>query len=83
MQGLDCMAFTGGIGEHDADLRESVCAGLAHLGLRIDAAANHQATGSQPMAIHANDSAVEIWVIPTDEGRVAAESALSCLAKPL
>lgn len=83
MQGLDCMAFTGGIGEHDADLRESVCAGLAHLGLRIDAAANQQANGSQTMAIHANDSAVEIWVIPTDEGRVAAESALACLAKPV
>ena len=83
MQGLDCMAFTGGIGEHDADLRANVCKGLAHLGLRIDAQANQQANGSETMAIHASNSAVEIWVIPTDEGRVAAESALACLAKPV
>ena len=83
MQGLDCMAFTGGIGEHDADLRANVCARLGHLGLRIDAQANQQANGSETMAIHASNSAVEIWVIPTDEGRVAAESALACLAKPV
>lgn len=83
MQGLDCMAFTGGIGEHDADLRANVCMGLAHLGLRIDADANQRANGSETMAIHASDSAVEVWVIPTDEGRVAAESALACLAKPV
>ncbi len=81
MQGLDCVAFTGGIGEHDAELRESVCAGLAHLGLRIDPQANQQANGSETMAIQAGDSKVEVWVIPTDEGRVAAESALACLAK--
>ncbi len=80
MQGLDCMAFTGGIGEHDADLRANVCTGLAHLGLRIDAKANQQANGSETMAIHASDSAVEIWVIPTDEGRVAAEGALRILS---
>jgi acetate kinase len=81
MQGLDCMAFTGGIGEHDADLRESVCSGLMHLGLRLDPKANRLATGSETRAIHASDSEVEIWVIPTDEGRVAAESALACLTQ--
>jgi acetate kinase len=83
MQGLDCVAFTGGIGEHDAELRKNVCEGLAHLGLRIDPQANQKACGSDTMAIHANDSKVEIWVVPTDEGRVAAESALICLTKPV
>ena len=82
MQGLDCLAFTGGIGEHDADLRESVCTGLTHLGLRMDPKANRQATGSETVPIHTKDSKVEIWVVPTDEGRVAAESALICLTTP-
>jgi acetate kinase len=82
MQGLDCLAFTGGIGEHDADLRESVCTGLTHLGLRMDPTANRQATGSETVPIHTKDSKVEIWVVPTDEGRVAAESALICLTTP-
>jgi acetate kinase len=79
MRGIDCLAFTGGIGEHDAELRASVCAGLPHLGLQLDPVANQQATGSETLAIHASDSPVEIWVVPTDEGRVAAESALTCL----
>jgi acetate kinase len=27
------------------------------------------------MAVHTPDSAVEVWVVPTDEGRVAAREA--------
>jgi len=32
--------------------------------------------------IHRADSAVEVWVVPTDEGRVAARSAFALLATP-
>ncbi len=73
--GLDVLAFTGGIGEHDAALRLSVCARLHYLGVRIDPQRNRAATGTQAMAIHADDSAVELWVVPTDEGRIAADDA--------
>ncbi len=76
MRGIDCVAFTGGIGEHDADLRERVCLGLGYLGVNIDPAANQQANGAEIRPIHAKNAAVEVWVVPTDEGRVAAESAL-------
>ena len=31
--GLDALAFTGGVGEHSAEIRERTCAGLGHLGL--------------------------------------------------
>ncbi len=31
--GLDCLVFTGGIGEHAADLREEICQGLDFLGI--------------------------------------------------
>jgi acetate kinase len=79
MQGLDAIAFTGGIGEHDAQTRAEICAGWGFLGAHLDERANRQADGSQAMAIHAPHSAVEVWVMPTDEGRVAAESALRTL----
>jgi acetate kinase len=75
--GLDVLAFTGGIGEHDAVLRQQVCEALHYLGVSIDATRNQAATGDAVRAIHAQGSAIEIWVIPTDEGRVAAQQALA------
>lgn len=75
--GLDVLAFTGGIGEHDAVLRQQVCEALHYLGVSVDAACNQAATGDAVHAIHAEGSAVEVWVIPTDEGRVAAREALA------
>lgn len=73
--GLDLIAFTGGIGEHDAALRQTTCERLHYLGVRIDAVRNQAATGSAILPVHAADSQVEIWVVPTDEGRVAASDA--------
>jgi acetate kinase len=73
--GLDVLAFTGGIGEHDAVLRQQVCGALAYLGVQMDAALNANAVGDRACAIHAAQSAIEVWVIPTDEGRVAAQDA--------
>jgi acetate kinase len=77
--GLDVLAFSGGIGENDAVLREQVCNRLAWTGLRIDEERNRNADGKAAYAIHAPDSRVEIWVIPTDEGRVAAREAAQLL----
>lgn len=79
--GLDLLAFTGGIGEHDAALRMAACEQLLYLGVRIDMGRNKAADGSQIMAIHADDSSVEIWVVPTDEGRVAASDAAALVAQ--
>ena len=73
--GVDVLAFTGGIGEHDAALRADVASALAFLGVGLDTTANLAATGERVQAIHAADSAVELWVVPTDEGRVAAAAA--------
>ena len=77
--GLDVLAFTGGIGEHDAVLRKEVCEALRYLGVSLDATRNMAATGDAVCAIHADDSDIEVWVIPTDEGRVAARQALDLL----
>ena len=78
--GLDVLAFTGGIGEHDAILRQKVAIGFGYLGISVDVALNMAARGDAVQAIHEDESSVEVWVIPTDEGRVAAQEALAlCL----
>ena len=89
MQGLDVLAFSGGIGEHDVTLRAEVGARLAWLGLDtrpqpfgalgIDPALNASATGDKIQHIHAPTSAIEVWVVPTDEGVVTAREAASLL----
>ena len=79
IEGLDVLAFTGGIGEHDAALRAKVGLSLAYLGVSIDSARNQLATGDTVQSIHSDTSRVEVWVIPTDEGRVAAQEALALL----
>lgn len=79
--GMDVLAFSGGIGENDPILRAQVCERLSWLGVRMDAQRNQAVDGQQAYAIHAPDSIVEIWVIPTDEGRVAAREAVVLLEK--
>lgn len=78
--GVDLIAFSGGIGEHDAALRADVCAALGWMGVQLDEARNAQAVGDDIVRIDAEGSAVELWVIPTDEGRVAAQAAAALLA---
>jgi acetate kinase len=41
--GLDALVFTGGVGENSAEIRERTCAGLAFLGIGLDAARNDAA----------------------------------------
>ena len=66
MNGLDGLIFTAGIGEHSAALREQVCSEMDFLGIRLDPEKNkHPGEGVQ--AVHAEDSRVKIWVVPTDE----------------
>ncbi|MEM0907202.1 MAG: acetate/propionate family kinase [Pseudomonadota bacterium] len=71
LSGLDGLVFTGGIGEHDADIRARVCADGGWLGLAVDEAAN--ARGER--VISTADSAVTVMAIPTDEERVIARAA--------
>lgn len=77
--GVEALAFTGGIGEHDAASRQAIAGALAPLGLRLDATRNEAARGGGITSIHAPDSRVEAWVIPTDEGRMAATAAFELL----
>lgn len=75
--GLDALVFTGGIGEHAASIRAQVCQAAAWQGLRLDAKAN-DATPLGPRISH-TDSAVSVWVIPTNEEWMIAQHTLSVL----
>ncbi|AQW31800.1 acetate/propionate family kinase (plasmid) [Ralstonia syzygii subsp. celebesensis] len=70
--GLDAIVFTAGIGEYAAPVRERVCRAAAWLGVSLDAQANarHGPRISDP------HSAVDVWVIPTNEERMIARHAL-------
>jgi acetate kinase len=66
--GLDGLVFTAGIGENDAAIRAQVIAGCAWLGLSLDSSRNAAGVGR----ISADGSAVQAWVVPTDEERMIA-----------
>ena len=63
--GLDVLVFTGGIGEHDAWVRAEAVAGLAFLGVTLDAARNRDC---RPDAdVGAGGSATRVLVIAARE----------------
>lgn len=70
---VDALIFTAGVGEHDARVREAVCADLAGVGYVLDSGRNSRAQGA--VALHAAASRHQIWVIPTDEeGEIARQT---------
>jgi len=75
LEGLDAVAFTGGIGENAAAVRAALLRGLEWAGVRMDPDANHRG-GPR---LHAETSKVAAWVVPAREERMIAEDALSLL----
>ncbi len=65
MNGLDCVVFTGGIGENSRRVRKYTCQGLEFVGLHYDDAKNQSGEGEFDFA--ADDSRVRALVIPTNE----------------
>ncbi|MCR6032872.1 acetate/propionate family kinase [Nocardioides sp. zg-579] len=63
--GADVVTFTAGIGENVPRVRADVLAGLEQLGIHLDATRNQVRGG--PARISADDSAVTVLVVPTDE----------------
>ncbi len=75
--GFDAFVFTAGIGENSASLRARVAAKLSWLGVKLDEAAN---IGGRQL-ISAPDSAVALYVVPTDEELMIAQHTLALLSK--
>jgi acetate kinase len=77
LQGLDCLVFTGGIGEHASEIRQSICDRLTWLGLALDASANKRGLYD----IAAADSRIDVLIIPTNEEMMIARHCAAVLAK--
>jgi acetate kinase len=76
MGGLDAVAFTGGIGENSARLREKCCAGLEFLGIELDGGKN---TGGGDRVVSADGARVTVLALGTNEELIVARRAYRCL----
>ena len=65
LNGVDAIAFTAGIGENDSAYRERVMGYFAYLGVRINSEVN--SVRGVEGEISTPDSAVKVYVIPTNE----------------
>ncbi|POX52682.1 acetate kinase [Streptomyces sp. Ru72] len=63
---VDAIAFTAGVGENAAAVREAAVAGLEELGLAVDGDLN-AVRGDQPRLISPASARVAVAVVPTDE----------------
>ncbi|MER6557970.1 acetate kinase [Streptomyces sp. NPDC001027] len=63
---VDAVAFTAGVGENAAPVREAALAGLGSLGLAVDDALN-AVRGDEPRLISPAGARVAVAVVPTDE----------------
>ncbi len=61
--GLDLLVFTGGIGEHDPEVRGRICSGLGALGMTVDPQQNQ----SNLQTISSADSRVRVCVLESKE----------------
>lgn len=78
MNGADALIFTAGIGEHSAPVRAGICQGLDQLGIAVDPGLNGSASHE---ARRIGNSAVAVWVIPTEEELMIARDTLECIDK--
>jgi acetate kinase len=78
MGGLEAVAFTGGIGENSARLREACCGGLEFLGLRLDTERNRAGSGDR--VISADGSQAIVLALTTNEEVIVARRAYRLLA---
>ena len=65
LHGLDLLVFTGGIGEHSAKVRSSVCDGLDFLGIQLEPNRNEVNAAT----ISTENSRCHVAVIPSEEDR--------------
>jgi acetate kinase len=76
LDGVDAIAFTAGIGEHSASMRNRICSRLAFLGVSLEETANNAASNDERRISSGN---VEAWVIPTNEELEIARAAFETL----
>ena len=77
LEGIDTLVFSGGIGEHCAEIRARICSPLAFLGVGVDPVRNAANAG----LISPDGPSVAVRVLHTDEQRMLAEEARLVLSQ--
>ena len=84
LEGLDVLAFTGGIGERSDLIREKICSGLEFLGIKIDAEKNKNVSKEiKEIDISSRESKVKILIVPTNEEIIVARATVDVVRKNL
>ena len=65
MNGVDVITFTAGVGENGPETRQAICNYLGFMGVKLDPERNN-VRGKETL-ISADDSKVQVWVVPTNE----------------
>ena len=76
MGGLDCVVFTGGIGENDDYVRSEVCKNMEFLGIKLDEEKN-KLRGQDIIDLSAADSRVKVLMVCTNEELMIARDTLA------
>lgn len=66
LERVDGVIFTGGVGEHAAEVRQKVLEKFKNFAMQLSQEKNEQNSPTE-RPIHAPSSATQIWVIPTNE----------------
>ncbi len=77
--GLDLLVFTGGVGEHSAEIRREICDGLDFLGIGVDDSRNR----SNAETISSDGARVRVAVIATNEEAAIANHVRRLVADPI
>ena len=77
--GCDAIVFTAGLGENDCNLRHQICEKLEKaMDLKMNYELNDKTRGKE-VCVSADDSKVQVWVVPTNEELVIARDSYSLL----
>ena len=80
LNGVNAILFTGGIGENDRAMRETICTHLDFLGIVLDPAKN-SAPARAIRAVSTTDSPVAVLVVPTNEELEIARQSYAVLSE--
>lgn len=80
LNGAKQFVFAGGVGENSPIIRSEICKKLALFGVELDEELNNQAVGKK-MKISSSHSAIEVYVIPTNEELMIARQTIQVIGR--
>lgn len=77
MNGVDVIAFAGGVGERGIDERKEICSYLGFMGVELDEERN--CIKAEEVQISTDSSKVKVWIVPTEEELMIARETVNLI----